>query len=193
MIVIALLYLMPLLWAVVTSLKTQAEAAAGFDLWPANPSLNAYREIWNREDLSFVTFFKNSLILAASITTINLFLATLGGYAFARLRFPFREVLFLLVLATLMIPDQLRLVPIFLMMIDFPITDWNLDRHEGGLRLLRLEPRARHESLPDAPVLPHHPEGLRGGGQARRRRLLQDLRARDAAARGAGSWPRSRS
>ncbi len=132
MIVIALLYLVPLLWAVVTSLKTQAEAAAGFDLWPANPSLNAYREIWNREDLSFVTFFKNSLILAASITTINLFLATLGGYAFARLRFPFREVLFLLVLATLMIPDQLRLVPIFLMMIDFPITDWNLTGTKEG-------------------------------------------------------------
>jgi multiple sugar transport system permease protein len=126
LIVIALLYLVPLAWAVVTSLKTQAEAAAGFDLWPENPSLDAYREIWNREDLSFVTFFKNSLILATAITAINLFLATLGGYAFARLRFPFREVLFLLVLGTLMIPDQLRLVPVFLMMIDFPITDWNL-------------------------------------------------------------------
>ena len=132
MIVIALLYLVPLPWAVVTSLKTQAEAAAGFDLWPANPSLNAYREIWNREDLSFVTFFKNSLILAASITAINLFLATLGGYAFARLRFPFREVLFVLVLGTLMIPDQLRLVPIFLMMIDFPITHWNLTGTKQG-------------------------------------------------------------
>jgi multiple sugar transport system permease protein len=132
LIVIALLYLVPLAWAVVTSLKTQAEAAAGFDLWPANPSLDAYREIWNREDLSFVTFFRNSLILAASITAINLFLATLGGYAFARLRFPFREVLFVLVLGTLMIPDQLRLVPVFLMMIDFPITDWNLTSTKHG-------------------------------------------------------------
>jgi multiple sugar transport system permease protein len=132
LIVIALLYLVPLAWAVVTSLKTQAEAAAGFDLWPENPSLDAYREIWNREDLSFVTFFQNSLILAAAITAINLFLATLGGYAFARLRFPFREVLFVLVLGTLMIPDQLRLVPIFLMMIDFPITDWNLTGTKHG-------------------------------------------------------------
>jgi multiple sugar transport system permease protein len=132
MIALALLYLVPLAWAVATSLKTQAEAAAGFDLWPANPSLNAYREIWNREDLSFVTFFQNSLILAASITAINLFLATLGGYAFARLRFPFREVLFVLVLGTLMIPDQLRLVPVFLMMIDFPITDWNLTGTKQG-------------------------------------------------------------
>ena len=186
MVVLALLYLIPLAWTIVTSLKTQAEAAAGFDLWPENPSLAAYRDIWNRPDLSFVTFYKNSLLLAAAITAINLFLSTLGGYAFARLRFPLREVLFLLVLGTLMIPDQLRLVPVYLMMVDFPITDWNLVADAPGLRLLRLEHRARHEPLPHAPVLPHHPQGLRGGGQARRRRLLQDLPARHAAARGAG-------
>src|SRR5919106_22740 len=91
MIALALLYLVPLAWTFVTSLKTQAEASAGFDLWPESPSLAAYREIWAREDLSFVTFFQNSLLLAASITAINLFLATLGGYAFARLRFPLRQ------------------------------------------------------------------------------------------------------
>lgn len=112
MITIALLYLVPFLYTVATSFKTQAEAAAGFDLWPDQASLAAYREIWSREDLSFVTFFKNSLLLATSITVITLFLATLGGYAFARLRFPLREPLFLVVLGTLMIPDQLRLVPV---------------------------------------------------------------------------------
>jgi multiple sugar transport system permease protein len=132
MILLAFLYLVPLAWTVITSLKTQAEASAGFDLWPENPSLDAYREIWAREDLSFLTFFQNSLILAASITLINVFLGTLGGYAFARLRFPFREVLFLVVLGTLMIPDQLRLVPVYLTMIDFPITDWNLTQTRHG-------------------------------------------------------------
>ena len=49
--------------------------------------------------------------------TCNLFLSALGGYAFARLKFPGRELLFLLVLGTLMVPDQLRLLPIFLMMV----------------------------------------------------------------------------
>jgi multiple sugar transport system permease protein len=132
MILLAFLYLVPLAWTVITSLKTQAEASAGFDLWPENPSLDVYREIWAREDLSFLTFFQNSLILAASITLINVFLGTLGGYAFARLRFPFREVLFLVVLGTLMIPDQLRLVPVYLTMIDFPITDWNLTQTRHG-------------------------------------------------------------
>ena len=132
MIGLAVLYLVPFVYTVVTSLQTQAEAAAGFDLWPEQASLDAYREIWSREDLSFVTFFKNSLILSSSITLITLFLATLGGYAFARLRFPLREVLFVLVLGTLMIPDQLRLVPIYLMMVDFPLTGWNLTQTLRG-------------------------------------------------------------
>jgi multiple sugar transport system permease protein len=132
MIALAILYLVPLAWAVVTSLKTQAESVAGFDLWPENPSLDAYRNIWSRQDLSFVTFFQNSLILSVAITAINVFLATLGGYAFARLRFPLREVLFIVVLGTLMIPDQLRLVPVFLMMVDFPLTGWNLSQTYQG-------------------------------------------------------------
>jgi multiple sugar transport system permease protein len=133
MIALALLYLVPLTWTAVTSLKTQAEAAAaGFDLWPENPSFAAYREIWSSENVSFVTFFKNSLILATAITALNVFLGTLGGYAFARLRFPLREALFLVVLGTLMIPDQLRLVPVYLMMIDFPVTDWNLTQTRHG-------------------------------------------------------------
>ena len=132
MIGLALLYLIPFVYSAATSLKTQSEAAAGFDLWPDNPSLAAYREIWSSENLSFVTFFKNSLLLATTITAINVFLGTLGGYAFARLRFPFREALFLVVLGTLMIPDQLRLVPVYLMMIDFPVTGWNLTQSLQG-------------------------------------------------------------
>src|SRR4029079_2809685 len=60
--------------------------------------------------------FANSAGIALAITLSNLVLASLAGYAFARLRFPGREVLFLVVLATLMIPDQLRLVPVYLIM-----------------------------------------------------------------------------
>jgi multiple sugar transport system permease protein len=80
--------------------------------------------VWSEYD--FVTYYKNSFIFAGSITVVNLFLSSLGGYAFARLRFPGREVIFIFVLGTLMIPDPLRLVPVYLMLIDFPITHWNL-------------------------------------------------------------------
>ena len=89
--------------------------------------------------------------------------ATLGGYAFARLRFPLREPLFMLVLATLMIPDQMRLVPVFQILADFPLFHWNLiTTYQGYILIIAV----RDEPLPDAAVLPHDPEGLRGGGEA---------------------------
>jgi len=121
---LALLYFVPFIWSVLTSLKTVQEVVAGFDVWPDNPSLDAYRRVWSEYD--FVTYYKNSFIFAASITVVNLFLSSLGGYAFARLRFPGREIIFIFVLGTLMIPDPLRLVPVYLMLIDFPVTHWNL-------------------------------------------------------------------
>ena len=71
--------------------------------------------LWN--DYDFPTYIKNSVFLCVVVVTCNLFLSALGGYAFARLRFPGRELLFLLVLGTLMVPDQLRLLPIFMMMV----------------------------------------------------------------------------
>ena len=60
--------------------------------------------------------FLNSAIIAVVVTLTNLVLGSIAGYAFARLRFPGRELLFLVVLATLMIPDQLRLVPVYLLL-----------------------------------------------------------------------------
>jgi multiple sugar transport system permease protein len=124
LLVLALLYFVPFIWSVLTSLKTVQEVVAGFDVWPDNASVRAYRRVWSEFD--FVTYFKNSFIFAASITAVNLFLSSLGGYAFARLRFPGRELIFIFVLGTLMIPDPLRLVPVYLMLIDFPVTHWNL-------------------------------------------------------------------
>src|SRR5204862_4265633 len=78
------------------------------------------------------TYMKNSAIVSAIVTFSSVFLASLGGYAFARLRFPGRNVLFFVVLGTLMIPDQLRLVPIYRMLTIFPVTHWNLvDTYQG--------------------------------------------------------------
>jgi multiple sugar transport system permease protein len=135
---LALLYFVPFFWSIVTSLKTLPEASAGFDLIPNNPSLRAFREVLTRDDLPFLTFFRNSFFLAGTITILEVVLCSLGGYAFARLRFPGREVLFMLVLATLMIPDQLRLVPVYLMLSDFPLTHWNFIQRFEGYILINL-------------------------------------------------------
>ncbi|MDQ3893433.1 MAG: carbohydrate ABC transporter permease [Actinomycetota bacterium] len=135
---LAFLYFVPFLWTVSTSFKTLPESVQGFDLVPDHPTLASYREIFTSEDLPFLKFFRNSFFLAGTITVIEVFLVSLGGYAFARLRFPGREVLFMLVLATLMIPDQLRLVPVYLMLSDFPVTGWNLTGTFRGYILIYL-------------------------------------------------------
>jgi multiple sugar transport system permease protein len=128
---VALLFFTPFFWSVSTSLKTLPESVAGFDLIPDNPTLNAYREVLTQ--FSFSRYIVNSAFLAATLTVTNVLLASIGGYAFARLRFPGREPLFLLVLATLMIPDQLRLVPVFQM-----LTNWGLIGTYQGYIIVKL-------------------------------------------------------
>jgi ABC-type glycerol-3-phosphate transport system permease component len=113
-IVVAALFFIPFLWTLTTSFKTIPDSVnVTFFAHPWTTS--AWRTLWN--DYDFPTYIKNSVFLSVVIVILNLFLSSLGGYAFARLRFPGRELLFLLVLGTLMVPDQLRLLPIFLMMV----------------------------------------------------------------------------
>ena len=131
LILVAILFFTPFIWSVSTSLKTLPESVKGFDLLPDNPSLTAYRNVLT--DFNFARYMANSAFLAVALTLSNLLLASIGGYAFARLRFPGREVLFLLVLATLMIPDQLRLVPVFQM-----LTNWHLISTYQGYMLIKL-------------------------------------------------------
>jgi multiple sugar transport system permease protein len=130
LIVIALIYFVPFLWSVSTSLKTLPETA-NFSLIPDHPTFAAYREVLGKYD--FTRYALNTAFLASVTTLFNLLLASLGGYAFARLRFPGREVLFMLVLGSLMIPSPLRLVPVFQM-----LTSWHLVGTYRGLILINL-------------------------------------------------------
>jgi multiple sugar transport system permease protein len=109
----ALLMLVPFAWQIITSFKTEADAAR-LTIIPDPFTLAG----WERGFLSLhpgiPQLFFNSMLIAIAVTVTNLVLGSMAGYAFARLRFPLRTALFLLVLATLMIPDQLRLVPVYL-------------------------------------------------------------------------------
>jgi len=121
MFLVAVLFAIPFLWSVSTSFRTLADTLAGFSLLPRHWTTSGYHEAFHT--FSFGRYTLNSAIIAGAITLSNLVLASLGGYAFARLRFPGREALFMLVLGTLMIPDQLRLVPIYLMLVNW-IPGW---------------------------------------------------------------------
>jgi multiple sugar transport system permease protein len=114
MVAYALLMFVPFAWTIVTSFKTRPDALT-LNLIPQPFTTAGWEFAINNLTPNIVTLFTNSAIIAAGVTVSNLVLGSLGGYAFARLRFPGREILFLIVLATLMIPDQLRLVPVYVL------------------------------------------------------------------------------
>jgi multiple sugar transport system permease protein len=108
----ALLMFVPFAWTVITSFKTGADAERM--TWIPQPfTVQGWDKAFTDLEPTLPVLFINSAIIAAAVMITNLVLGSMAGYAFARLRFPGREALFLLVLGTMMIPDQLRLVPIF--------------------------------------------------------------------------------
>lgn len=127
---VAAVFLIPFVWTLATSFKTIPDSA-NITLIPHPWTTSAWRTIWTQYD--FKTYIENSVFLAVVITVCNIFLAGLGGYAFARLRFPGRNLLFFLVLGTLMMPDQLRLIPVFVM-----LTNWHLIGNFSGYILINL-------------------------------------------------------
>ena len=111
----AILMFTPFAWSVITSFKTLPDAVR-LTFIPQPITLDAWHYVFEKLDPSIFRLFLNSAALALTITLSNLILASLAGYAFARLRFPGREILFIIVLVTLMVPDQLRLVPVYLLL-----------------------------------------------------------------------------
>jgi|SRR5918992_1074602 multiple sugar transport system permease protein len=110
----ALLMFVPFAWTIVTSLKDRPEAMRL--TFPASADFDAYVHAWGSVDPGLPEMFLNSFGIAAAVTVSNVILGSLAGYAFARLQFPGRDLLFVVVLATLMIPDQLRIVPVYQIM-----------------------------------------------------------------------------
>jgi len=116
----------PFIWMVLTSLKGYAEASAATDLLPRQWLFSNYVDAWNAVGL-FPRYFANTIFIATATTLGVLITSTLAGYAFARMRFPGREALFFILLATMVIPFEVTLVPNFIIMHDL---NW-LDNYQG--------------------------------------------------------------
>ncbi len=112
---LTVLFLFPFAWMLATSLKTDSEALTNpTALLPAVPQWGNYPAV-----ISALNFWRetlNSLIMALGVTLGQILLAALAGYAFARLKFFGRDILFLLILATLIIPFEVLFVPLYLML-----------------------------------------------------------------------------
>ncbi|MCL6444461.1 MAG: carbohydrate ABC transporter permease [Alicyclobacillus sp.] len=98
-----------------TSFKPEGQIVAfPPTLFPKVWSLRSYVDVWTM--IPFLTYFKNTVVFACGVTLISLFFDSMSAYAFARLHFPGRNALFILILVALMIPMQVTIIPLFQMM-----------------------------------------------------------------------------
>jgi ABC-type glycerol-3-phosphate transport system permease component len=108
----ALLAIIPFFWMVSTSLMTLGETINRQWL-PKVPQLGNYQQAWVQA--SFAKYFLNTVVITATTILGLLFTSTLAGYAFGRIRFFGRDVIFALLLSTMMIPESVTMIPNFLM------------------------------------------------------------------------------
>lgn len=107
--------IVPFLWMLSTSLKTTVQSMAFPPEWIPSPFVwENYTRIY--EYMPFFRFLYNSTKIAFFVVFGQLLTCSLAGYAFAKLRFPGRKPLFLVLLATMMIPSQVTLIPVFVIM-----------------------------------------------------------------------------
>jgi multiple sugar transport system permease protein len=128
----ALAMLLPFVWMVSTSLKPPEQLFTVPPTWIPRPlQFDTYLKAMSAGNFGRYAF--NSLLLAAANMLTNVLLSGLAGYAFARLRFPGRNVLFVLVLATLMVPYQVTIIPLFVIVRHIPLVGGNDILGQGGI------------------------------------------------------------
>lgn len=112
---IALLMLLPLIWLFSTALKSSGENIFQFppQLLPQQPTLQNFVVVWR--DHPFGRYLANSTLMAGCTVVLNLLFCSLAAYPLARLKFTGREVIFSLIVATIMIPFQIVMIPLYIL------------------------------------------------------------------------------
>ncbi len=119
---VVVITLAPLAWMLTTSLKPESEIITTEIRWlPENPTLEHFTAIFEMYPMARWMF--NSLFTATMATILVLILNSLAGYAFARLRFRGRNILFLIVLSMLFVPIQITIIPLFILFSRVGLTD----------------------------------------------------------------------
>ncbi len=116
LIIFSLIMIIPFAWMILTALKTNQEAisVAPFYILPHNGwHWENFLKVWN--EYNFLILYKNTLLLIFFRVLAAIVTATMAGYAFARLRFPGKNVVFALVLIQMMVPAQIFIIPQYLM------------------------------------------------------------------------------
>jgi ABC-type glycerol-3-phosphate transport system permease component len=114
LVILAVVFATPLIWLISTSLKADEQMAAWPPVWIPNPL--RWENFWTAWTAgNFGLYFLNSTLITISATIGQLLTASMAAFGFARLRFPGREFLFSILLATLMLPYVVTLIPTFVL------------------------------------------------------------------------------
>jgi lactose/L-arabinose transport system permease protein len=123
---ITLLMVVPIYWIIVAStLPEQAFLSAGTDiqLLPGSTFFANLEALQARESVDFIQSIWNSVFIAVVYTLLSLVLCSMGGFAFAKYEFTFKEPIFYAILATLTLPIQLLVIPLFLLISQMGLTN----------------------------------------------------------------------
>ena len=114
--VLLAIVLYPIVWLLATSFKSTSEIPSNLSVVPREPTLENYVRGWTgMETVSFARFFLNSTIIATGVVIANCASCLVTAYAFARLRFPLRGLWFSIMIATLLLPHHVLIVPQFVL------------------------------------------------------------------------------
>jgi ABC-type glycerol-3-phosphate transport system permease component len=115
LIILTFIALFPIFWVVTSAFKSQAEVSRIPIKWIPSPwHWENFSDAWNARGLPFGRYLINSIILTSTVTVLQVGLSTMAGYGFAKFRFPGRNLLFLFVLSTMMLPLQIIMVPLYM-------------------------------------------------------------------------------
>ncbi len=118
MLLVCLIMIIPFYWVIVTAFVPQLEAFGKPPDWmPSNWTLDNVRRVF--DEIPFWRMFFNSLKISLIVTIGSCVTSTMAAYAFARLQFPGRDLLFIVFLAALMVPGQVTIIPTFILMRHF--------------------------------------------------------------------------
>lgn len=136
--IVAFVMSLPFLWMLLSSFKPNSELFHYPPVWiPSQWVLDHYVRAF--QAAPFGRYFFNSAVTGIGATLVNLFFTSLAGFAFAKYRFPYKNVLFFALIATMMVPFHVILVPLFLVAKNFPFVGGN-GLWGGGTGLLNTYP-----------------------------------------------------
>ena len=139
---LAVLFFIPFYWMVVSSFRPSENifVEAGKFI-PSEVTLDSYRKLFDQ--LPYPRWFFNSVLMSVTYAVLTLALCATGGFALAKYRFPFRNTIFVGILGSQMIPFHLLLIPLFIIMVNYRLTDTYLGAilplaaHPFGLFFMR--------------------------------------------------------